>query len=609
MPAAAVIPEAPKAEYHEEESAQNKPGYMPKIANPHANDESEAPVIPIEKPSLAKGMAQDWMKRIGASETKPEMPTYGGPGAKPEQGALIPAEQLHKDEQKFAATPEQRGIRNEDRQAKVADLEKQRQDALYRGDQTTADRLQVAKAQLEQTPWKDRSGMSKFGKIMSTVGNIAGDLIAPNVLAAIPGTDLHKAMKTQGAYNRIAPDVEADYKQAQIDAEKNKPAPVNPNAGKTITTDKGIMQFNPATQRFDIPAGGVPAKNEKDNEGKTIITDKGIMQWNPETSRYDIPAGGAPPEKGNQELHASMATMGKVYATHPFDPTKPESVKAAQEAAVKDGTITPQELATEKAYQLDKGDKATTVNINQNAEQRKAAAKLAGETYTYTDEKGTHMVSGDSVPEGAETTKIKDKEAFIKEAEQSNIIQTSINHLNHSDLSIFDSDDARAILSVALADNSSMDVSAGPAAVRPPEALEAQAKKYMQNNGTNLDAKTRQKVQDYIADYWGAKDKLLMVQMQMQNGKIGRGNKAYFDALLAQLPGANTANKAQAQRQLSNFKETLDALRTKYPDKYGAYSKVPSTSVSGATTRVTGPAGTFDVPNDKVEEYKKHGYQ
>ena len=33
-----------------------------------------------------------------------------------------------------------------------------------------------------------------------------------------------------------------------------------PTAAKTITTDKGIMQWNPATQRYDIPAGGAPVR-------------------------------------------------------------------------------------------------------------------------------------------------------------------------------------------------------------------------------------------------------------------------------------------------------------------------------------------------------------
>ncbi len=41
-----------------------------------------------------------------------------------------------------------------------------------------------------------------------------------------------------------------------------KPAGVGklPGAAKTITTAEGIMQWNPATQRYDIPAGGVPTR-------------------------------------------------------------------------------------------------------------------------------------------------------------------------------------------------------------------------------------------------------------------------------------------------------------------------------------------------------------
>jgi hypothetical protein len=41
-------------------------------------------------------------------------------------------------------------------------------------------------------------------------------------MAQVPGTDLNKALRAQGAYNRIAPDTEADYKQAQINAAQSK---------------------------------------------------------------------------------------------------------------------------------------------------------------------------------------------------------------------------------------------------------------------------------------------------------------------------------------------------------------------------------------------------
>src|SRR5581483_4422976 len=47
--------------------------------------------------------------------------------------------------------------------------------------------------------------------------------------------------------------------EARANAQKN-PQPKQEEAGKTITTDQGIMQWNPATQKYDIPVGKPPSK-------------------------------------------------------------------------------------------------------------------------------------------------------------------------------------------------------------------------------------------------------------------------------------------------------------------------------------------------------------
>jgi hypothetical protein len=84
-------------------------------------------------------------------------------------------------------------------------------------------------------------------------------------------------------------------------------------------------------------------------------------------------------------------------------------------------------------------------------------------------------------------------------------------------------------------------------------------------------------VKNYIVDYWGMKDKMLMVQMQMQNGKMGRGNKAYFDAMVQQLPSPGTADATMARRQLRNFNETLSSLK----ERYGELADVPAADIHG----------------------------
>jgi hypothetical protein len=158
------------------------------------------------------------------------------------------------------------------------------------------------------------------------------------------------AARNAGGFQRISQDVE---NEARLDKE----AKVNPDIAKTITTDKGIMQFNPATNRFDIPAGSAPPKEA--TEGKTVTTDKGVMQWNPDTQRYDIPVGGAP-EKGANQIANDEQISG-------FASQMP--------------TIAPQLTANERsAYAFPAGYKPTISEIQQNkAELSKAnEAKISG---------------------------------------------------------------------------------------------------------------------------------------------------------------------------------------------------------------------------------------
>ena len=122
-----------------------------------------------------------------------------------------------------AETPgEQRDLRNMERKARVADLEKQRQAALSARDLETADKLTVAKAELQKTPWADRSLLGKIGHIASVAGNVAGDVLIPNIMAQTPGTALNRSLKEQSAYGRILPDTEADLRQAQTEAARKK---------------------------------------------------------------------------------------------------------------------------------------------------------------------------------------------------------------------------------------------------------------------------------------------------------------------------------------------------------------------------------------------------
>ena len=113
--------------------------------------------------------------------------------------------------------------------------------------------------------------LGKIAHVFSNIGNIAGDIFAPAVMANIPGTQMHRDIMEQGLTGQLNKEIgdeslnqEREANTAKLNQDtadlKNKPTPLDPDRAKTITTDKGIEQWNPATSRYDIPAGNAAPK-------------------------------------------------------------------------------------------------------------------------------------------------------------------------------------------------------------------------------------------------------------------------------------------------------------------------------------------------------------
>lgn len=77
------------------------------------------------------------------------------------------------------------------------------------------------------------------------------------------------------------------------------------DAPRTVTDAAGRRwQFNPATNRYDIPVGAAPAA---ETSGSSTTTDAAGQRWqfNPETGRYDIAVGAAPaPATGSRVTYS-----------------------------------------------------------------------------------------------------------------------------------------------------------------------------------------------------------------------------------------------------------------------------------------------------------------
>jgi hypothetical protein len=112
-----------------------------------------------------------------------------------------------------------------------------------------------------------------------------------------------------------------------------------------------------------------------------------------------------------------------------------------------------------------------------------------------------------------------------------------------------------------------------------------------------LDKKTGDAVKNYIADYVAMKDKGLVMQQELQGGKIGRAGAQGFLSITQQIPDGATPDSKTAKRKLHDLQETQDELATQYPDSYGNFTKEPV--YNPETTTTTGEPVKNTVENNK----------
>jgi hypothetical protein len=129
----------------------------------------------------------------------------------------------------------------------------------------------------KNNPWGSAGNhpgfLGKLGHIASTIGNIAGDIVAPSTMELIPGTQLNKAAKAAGLQKITQEDVESAGKIAKggdKDAWDVVPNAVGPN-GRSVLKNKidGTMK--------EAPEGYTPYKDASANKGTDQATF--VSQW------------------------------------------------------------------------------------------------------------------------------------------------------------------------------------------------------------------------------------------------------------------------------------------------------------------------------------------
>lgn len=140
-----------------------------------------------------------------------------------------------------------------------------------------------------------------WARVPLQVLDAIGSAFFPSLTMGIPGTQLHHDVLVNQARRGVTEEADVREKEARAEHERAEAsnAKTTAQAPHTLQTAEGIMQWNPDTKRFDIPAGQPPVKEEE--EGRTVTTDQGVMQWDPKTKTYGIKVGNAPEKEGAEK--------------------------------------------------------------------------------------------------------------------------------------------------------------------------------------------------------------------------------------------------------------------------------------------------------------------
>ena len=151
-------------------------------------------------------------------------------------------------------------------------------------------------------------------KGLAATGDVIGSGLFPEFARDIPGTTAHNeqlrgdeegylgqeqkaARSTVDVAHTGAETTEAGQKGEEEEARAralSNPQPKQEEAGKTITTDQGIMQWNPTSQRYDIKAGGAPDKAQKETGTVHQLEDGSLIVAHPDGSATAVTVDGKP---------------------------------------------------------------------------------------------------------------------------------------------------------------------------------------------------------------------------------------------------------------------------------------------------------------------------
>lgn len=342
---------------------------------PERGTPQERAAIRTDKQS-AMGQGTNGFVKLGTAliherNLEPSTSDVAGPIAERSTGGLPKIALPQEEHQETAGGPlipgapstetpsERRDFAGMEHKARLADYDQRIQAARDAGEETTADKLALAKIEYQKsTPWGSEGNhpgiLGKLGHVAAKVGNIAGNVVAPATMQLMPGTELNRQVRERGTFGRIATDTENDLRQAQTDkaqAELKAGPAEKPAEYEIKTDDQGRMW------RVDKLSKQPPQLITFDKSGAPTLS---AAPAGVQPPAFEQPTFGKKTEKG-KETPANAAQMSE------FTP----------QMAVIAPDLTPAERST---FAFPKGYTPTVGEIEENKKllREANASKLAG---------------------------------------------------------------------------------------------------------------------------------------------------------------------------------------------------------------------------------------
>ncbi len=156
-----------------------------------------------------------------------------------------------------------------------------------------------------------------WARVPLQILSAVGETFAPRLAAALPGTESHHQMLVGNAENAVKQ--QAGIREGEEKAQRNAADLNHIGAETDELIPAQVGHLNAQTEALQHPQG------KEGEAAHTITTDQGIMQWNPETKRYDIRAGGSI-EKAPAAGSVHTLADGTMIIAHPDGSATPITV-------------------------------------------------------------------------------------------------------------------------------------------------------------------------------------------------------------------------------------------------------------------------------------------